>query len=302
MFKQIKLIQLLFFILSFITLFSQGVTNNIFTWRLESTSLSLVLLIMNMTCFILGKIYGNIVNHIPLRLISYIFFLQSFLSIFLIPDIITLNCPFIFIKSFCSGILSSVVYSLMSNKTEKWRIRKYPIQIGIFAGITILSNILVYILSKFNVYTTIVLDSLTGYLIYRISSNDIKIQQIIEDKDKLTDFKLILNAFLNHINSIILFILQRKKEFIITQCLYILKIATIITFILALYRNVLFQNKTTYYYLAIQFLKTFNRYIKNETLHNHIEELYTKLEFRMIFYSTNNKNIKLQISKHRQIT
>ncbi len=302
MIKKMKLIQSLFFIFSFMTLFSQGITNNIFTWRLENTSLSLILLIINMIFFIFGKIYGNLVNHIPLRLISYIFFAQSILSLFLIPDLIILNSPFMFIKSFLSGILSSAVYSLMSNKTEKWRLRKYPIQIGIFAGITMLSNMLVYVLSKFNVYTTIILDSLTGYMIYRISSNDIKIHQIIEEKDKLTDFKLILNAFVNHTNSIILLIVQKKKEFVIIQLIHILKIVSVIAFIASLYRTVLFQNTTTYYYLAIQFLKTFNRYIKNETVHHHIEDLYKKLEFRMIYYSTNNKNVKLIISGQKQIT
>ena len=297
MIRQIQLIQILFFTFSFVTLFSQGVTNNIFAWRLSNTSLSLILLLLNMICFIFGKIYGNIFNHITLRLISYICFLQAFLSIFVIPEIIILNCPFIFIKSFLSGILSSVVFSLMSNKTEKWRIKKYPIQICIFIGITLVSNILVYILSRFNTYVTIICDGATGYILYKISSNDLNIQQIIEDKDKLTDMKSIFDAFLNNINSIIIFIIQKKREFVILQLIYIIKILAVIAFIILIGRDTFFQNKTTYYYLAVQFLKKINQYIKNETLHHHIEEIYSKLEFKMVYYSTDNKIARINILK-----
>lgn len=291
---KIEWIQLLFFTFSFATFFSYSFTNKIFTSRLQNSSIDLPLLVTNILFFITGKSYGNLINRIPLRLISYIFFCQAILSIFLIPQFILLNCPITFIKSFFSGIAYSTIFSLMSRKTKGWNFSKYPVQIGIFIGTIIVSNILVYILSKLKTYITIISDIGIGYLLYKLSSNDIKMDEIVEDKDKLTDIKFIFNSIINSLNSIVIFIVQRERAFILSQVLLIIKIIAYIAFFCLISKDILFINMDTYYYISINVLKKINMYVKNETIHHHIEHIYQRLENRMI----NSLLLKMKIKKN----
>jgi hypothetical protein len=292
--KKIEIMQVLFFLFSFVTFFTYGINNSLLLLKAKESNAILLFLIINIICFFFGKIYGNLLNKVPLRLISYIFLSQAFLSLLSYPKILFMNIIAIFVKSFLSGIPYSIVFSLMSNKTEKWKIKKYIFPIVIFASTLVLSNIFVYFLSN-AYYISIILELAMGIITYKVSSNDVKIEEIIEDKDKLTDFKVIINSFLNSITSLILFVIQKEKAIILYQFIKIVKLLSNIVFFMIVGRDIFFCNISTYYYIGIISLKYINKYIKNETLHGHIQHIANRLEAKMFSKAINDIEEEIRI-------